>query len=154
MRKTIEFAEWISSQNEYHWDNEKQSFYYPIGDKKHYIETETMFHTFKQDVYEYDEGESKDFCSDSFLSEYKHYPAKQAEEDYDIIKTKKYRVVTINSTFANQTKTDADYDESKPSPNYDEVHRNIYIMTLPQLFQFNEELHQVAETIIEVTVAD
>lgn len=87
---------------------------------------------------------------DKMLIEYKHFPFNKAKVVVNSSKKDLYEVITINWTFANNRKTDADYDPNKPSPNYAEVHKNTYHMTLSDIFKFKRNLSQVAEDIISI----
>ena len=81
---------------------------------------------------------------------FEHYPLLKAQNEISEGLKAQYLVTTINGTFANQDKEAVDYEPNKPSPNYEEVHKNQYVMTIEQLFDFQSSLYEVAEEIIKI----
>lgn len=76
---------------------------------------------------------------------YKHYPIKSAEIDCNEGMKKKYKVTTINWTFAKQD------NKRTHQVNYSLVHKNEYEWTLRHLIQWIRETEDVAEDIIDIT---
>lgn len=73
----------------------------------------------------------------SALKKYRHFPLDQAIKDCSKGEKERYKIVTINWTFAKNGK-------------YDQVHRNEYSFTLRNLIKFIRETYEVAEDIISV----
>jgi hypothetical protein len=88
--------------------------------------------------------------SEKCLFAFQHYPLVKAQMEKIEGLQDQYLVTTINGTFANNRESDIDYDPKKPSPNYDEIHKNQYVMTIEQLFDFHSKLYEVAEEIIKI----
>jgi hypothetical protein len=88
--------------------------------------------------------------TDKNLISFKHYSLDLAKKDFKNGGRKKYEVVTINWTYANNNPNDIDFDKNKPSPNYEEVHKNVYVMSLSRLIQFIRDTDDVAEDIISI----
>jgi len=88
--------------------------------------------------------------SDKCLVAFQHYPLKNATKERREGLKEQYLVTTINYSFANQDKKAIDYEPSKPSPNRKEVHKNQYLMTIEQIFDFQIILDEVAEEIIKI----
>jgi len=70
---------------------------------------------------------------------YKHYSLDKAEKEYKQGLKRKYKVTTINWTFASQDKGKIDYSK---------VHKNQYIWTLRYLIKWIRRTEDVAEDII------
>lgn len=90
------------------------------------------------------------FDSSEKLIEFKHYPVSEAKKEYSEGLKRKYEVTTINWTYANNNKSDIDYDPEKPSPNFEEVHKTKYIFTLEEFIKFSNNIQEVAENIIDI----
>lgn len=88
--------------------------------------------------------------TDKNLISFQHYPLALADKKFKNGSRKKYEVVTINWTFANQNPNDIDFDKNKPSPNLEEVHKNVYTMSLTRLIKFIRDTDEVAEDIISI----
>lgn len=71
---------------------------------------------------------------------YKHYPLGQAKDDYKAGRKQRYKVTTINWTFATKNGL----------VDYSRVHHNSYVWTLGHLIKFIRETEQVAEDIINI----
>lgn len=63
---------------------------------------------------------------------YKHYPIIEADKDFKRGQSSKYKVVTINWTFAGNDRKDKKVD-------YDKVHKNEYIWTPRRLIKYLKE---------------
>jgi len=63
---------------------------------------------------------------------YKHYPLVEADKDFKRGQTIKYKVVTINWTYASNNRKDKKID-------YTKVHKNEYTWTLRDLIQYLKE---------------
>lgn len=92
--------------------------------------------------------------TDKNLISFQHYPLALANKQFKNSGRKKYEVITINWTYANNNPNDIDYDKNKPSPNREEVHKNVYIMSLSRLIEFIRNTHDVAEDIISIKAVD
>jgi hypothetical protein len=68
---------------------------------------------------------------ENYLS-YFHYPVDSAEQDVENSKSKLFKVTTINWTFAGQDEGGIDYNQ---------VHKNEYVMTLPELIDWIGDVH-------------
>lgn len=88
--------------------------------------------------------------SEKCLFAFEHYPLVKALKETSEGLKAQYLVTTINGTFANNRESDIDYDPKKPSPNYNEVHKNQYVMTIEQIFDFQSKLYEVSEEIIKI----
>ena len=75
---------------------------------------------------------------------YKHYPIELADSGCNKGQKQRYKVTTINWTFANQDKG------KKSKPDYTQVHKNEYIWTLRYLIKWTRETEDVAEDIISI----
>lgn len=74
------------------------------------------------------------------LTSYGHYPLVKAEHDYQESGLIRYRVTTINWTFAT-VKGEVDFFR---------VHKNVYSWTLPYLIDWIRRSTEVAEDIITI----
>lgn len=74
------------------------------------------------------------------MMKFKHYPLEQANKDFKSGRAKRYRVTTINWTYAKER---GKVDHSK-------VHRNEYSWTLRHLVKFIRETQIVAEDVIDI----
>ncbi len=74
---------------------------------------------------------------------YKHYQKLLAVKECVKGQKKRYKVITINWTFAGQ-------DKKVPTTDYSQVHKNEYAWTLKHLIKFIRETEDVAEDIIEI----
>lgn len=73
---------------------------------------------------------------------YKHYPIVQAKKDYKGGRKRRYKVTTINWTFATKN-GEADYSR---------VHHNTYLWTLRHLIEFIRYTEDVAEDVINIEI--
>lgn len=71
---------------------------------------------------------------------YKHYPFKQADAEGRAGMRKKYRVTTINWTYAT----------IRGEVHKDQVHKNEYVWTLRHLIQWIQNSIDVAEDVIDI----
>ena len=71
---------------------------------------------------------------------YSHHPLELAEKEVKEGRRKRYRVTTINWTYATE----------RGETNYKKVHRNEYHWTLRQLVRFIRETSEVAEDVIDI----
>jgi hypothetical protein len=74
------------------------------------------------------------------LKSYRHYPLKDAEAEMKAAMARRYRVTTINWTFAT---IDGQQDLKQ-------VHRNVYSFTLEKLVKFIRDTEEVAEDIVMI----
>ena len=72
---------------------------------------------------------------------YQHYPLDLAHRDFEASRGKRFKVTTINWTFAGQDDGKIDYFQ---------VHKNEYDMTLEELINWIRDTEEVAEDIIGV----
>jgi hypothetical protein len=79
------------------------------------------------------------------------YCIKKATEDLSKSKKDKYLVTTINWTYTN-LKSDADYNPEIASPNFDEVYKYQYVLTIEELIKLKTKLSKskVREQIIKI----
>lgn len=79
------------------------------------------------------------------------YSIKKATEDLSKSKKEKYLVTTINWTYTN-LKSDADYNPEIASPNFDEVYKNQYVVSIEELIKLKSKLSKskVREEIIKI----
>jgi hypothetical protein len=84
------------------------------------------------------------------LEWFKHYPLKLARKEHSAAMKRMVQVTTINWTYANNDPTQIDFDPSKPSPNFKEVHKNQYLFTFEELIDFIRITDYVAEDVIEI----
>jgi len=77
----------------------------------------------------------------SALKKYQHFSIDQAIKDCSKGQKERYKVVTINWTFAK---------DGKGGQRYDQVHRNEYSFTLKNLIKFIRDTYEVAEDVISV----
>jgi len=75
---------------------------------------------------------------------YKHYPLVLAKSECNKGQKHKYKVTTINWTFAKQD------GKKKRKPDYSLVHKNEYVWTLRNLIKFIRATEDVAEDIVEI----
>ena len=73
---------------------------------------------------------------------YKHYPIEIATKEFKEEQRKRYKVTTINWTFAGQ--------DRKKGIDYNEVHKNEYVWTLRYLIKWIRGTEDVAEDIIKI----
>ncbi len=71
---------------------------------------------------------------------FKHYPLDKAEAEHKAGSKKRFRVTTINWSFAT----------IRGRERYDTVHKNEYSWTLRNLIKFIRETEEVAEDIIAI----
>lgn len=76
----------------------------------------------------------------SSLKRYCHHPLELAEREYKAGQKERYRITTINWTFAT----------IRGKQDHSIVHRNEYVMTLRGLIRFIRETAEVAEDIIAI----
>ena len=74
---------------------------------------------------------------------YKHYPSDQAVKDCKAGRKQRYKVTTINWTYATE----------RGKQNHAKVHHNTYSWTLRQLIKFIRETEDVAEDVISIEKA-
>jgi hypothetical protein len=74
------------------------------------------------------------------LVKFEHYPKFLAEREFEEGQKKKYRVTTINWTYATE------YGRH----DYNKFHKNVYVFTLKQLIEWIRDTVDVAEDIIEI----
>ncbi len=74
------------------------------------------------------------------LKRYAHHPLTQAEVDFKNGQRQRYKVTTINWTYAT----------IRGETNYQMVHRNEYSFTLRNLIKFIRETEIVAEDIVAI----
>lgn len=79
------------------------------------------------------------------------YSIEKAKEDVNKAKKDKYLVTTINWTYTN-LKSDSDFKPDIPSPNFDEVYKKQYVVSIEELIKLKSNLHknQVKEEIIKI----
>ncbi len=81
--------------------------------------------------------------TENYLS-FKHYPIKSANADFDTSRRKRFKVTTINWTFATEN----------GKQGRDKVHKNAYDMTLDELVEWIRDTDEVAEDIINIEGMD
>lgn len=72
---------------------------------------------------------------------YKHYSLDKAWKEHKQGLKRRYKVTTINWTYAGQDKGETDYSK---------VHKNQYVWTLRHLIKWIRETEDVAEDIISI----
>lgn len=77
----------------------------------------------------------------SALKKHQHHPLVQAKKDCSNGQKERYKIVTINWTYAS---------DGKGGHRYDQVHRNEYSFTLRNLIKFIRETYEVAEDVISI----
>lgn len=117
---------------------------------KDIFNNDTLTYNSFSDYFENEFKNIKSMSSEKCFFSFEHYPLLKAENEKSEGLKDLYLVTTINFTFANQDKKAVDYEPNKPSPNYEEVHKNQYVMTIEQLFDFQSSLYEVAEEIIKI----
>lgn len=75
---------------------------------------------------------------------YKHYPIVQAEKDYKSGRKRRYKVTTINWTYATKN----------GKADYSRVHHNTYVWTLRRLIEYIRETECVAEDVISIEILE
>jgi hypothetical protein len=91
------------------------------------------------EMYGEDLSTEDDYQEPEYIS-YKHYPIESADKDHDQSQAKRFKVTTINWTFATENGLT---DKSK-------VHKNEYDMSLSELIDFIRGTDEVAEDVISI----
>jgi hypothetical protein len=79
------------------------------------------------------------------LIHYRHYPKKKADNEFESSRYDKYKVVTINWTYATIT-----HGKYKGIKKFNMVHKNEYVFTLAELIDFIRRTVEVCEDIIRI----
>ena len=79
---------------------------------------------------------------------YCHYPLLSAEQDIETSHGERYRIITINWTYA------TDHCSESKVVDYEYVHKNLYEMTLGEFLRWWWNMEDVAEDVVSIEKID